>query len=131
MVLSNASAIISYFITEHMLSSFGTTHIKSESSFQIYKGRSQKLCTTAICGDMEIKVKIFENNSKIQFDINHNADKGIHIVMGVMKMGNTMHRAGLEPTSLAFRASELPLHHVGFPDITTIHTPTCLCSSLP
>ena len=36
-----------------------------------------------------------------------------HIVAGVMKMGNTMPRAGLKPTSLAFRASVLPLHHVG------------------
>ena len=36
-----------------------------------------------------------------------------HIVMGVMKMGNTVPRAGLEPTSLTFRASVLPLHNVG------------------
>ena len=34
-------------------------------------------------------------------------------VMGVMKMGNTMPGAGLEPTSLAFWASVLPLHHIG------------------
>ena len=52
------------------------------------------------------------------------------IVMGVMKMGSTVPRAGLEPRSLAFRASVLPLHHIGFPDITTMPTPTCLCSSL-
>ena len=38
----------------------------------------------------------------------------IHIyVMGVMKMGNTVPRTGLKPTSLAFQASVLPLHHVG------------------
>ena len=55
----------------------------------------------------------------------------ILIVVGVMKMGNTVPRVGLEPTSLAFWASVLPLHHVGFPDFTTIPTPTCLCSSLP
>ena len=36
-----------------------------------------------------------------------------HYVMGVMKMGNIVPRAGLEPTSLAFQASVLPLHHVG------------------
>ena len=40
-------------------------------------------------------------------------------VVGVMKMGNTVPRAGLEPTSLAFRASVLHLHHVGFPDVAT------------
>ena len=52
-------------------------------------------------------------------------------VVGAMKMGNTMPRAELEPTSLAFWASVLPLHHIGFPDIITIPTPTCLYSSLP
>ena len=52
-------------------------------------------------------------------------------VMRVMKMGNIVPRAGLEPTSLAFRASVPPLHHVGFPGVTTTPTPTCLCSSLP
>ena len=52
-------------------------------------------------------------------------------VVGVMKMGHTVPRAGLEPRYLAFRASVLPLHHIGFPDVTTISTPTCLQSSLP
>ena len=37
----------------------------------------------------------------------------IIIVVGVMKMGNTVPRAGIEPISLAFFASVLPLHHVG------------------
>ena len=32
--------------------------------------------------------------------------------VGVMKMGNNVPRAGLKPTSLAFWASVLPLHHV-------------------
>ena len=49
-------------------------------------------------------------------------------VVGVMKMGNIVPRAGLEPTSLAFWVSVLPLD---FPDVTTILTPTCLCSYLP
>ena len=52
-------------------------------------------------------------------------------VVGVMKMGNTVPRVGLKPTSLSFRASMLPLHHVVFPDVTIIKTPTCPCSSLP
>ena len=43
------------------------------------------------------------------------------IVMGVMKMGITVPREGLEPTSLAFRASVLPLPHVCFPDVITPH----------
>ena len=36
-------------------------------------------------------------------------------VMGVMKMGNNVPSVGLEPTSLAFQASVLPLHHVASP----------------
>ena len=48
-----------------------------------------------------------------------------------MKMGNIVARAALEPTPLAFQANVLPFHHVDFPDVTTIPTPTCLCSSLP
>ena len=55
----------------------------------------------------------------------------IIIVVGVMKMGNIVPRAGNEPTSLAFYASVLPLHHIGFPDVMTMSTPTCLSSSLP
>ena len=42
--------------------------------------------------------------------------------MGVTKMGNTVPRAGLEPTSLAFQASVLPLHHVG----SLIYVAPCL-----
>ena len=34
-------------------------------------------------------------------------------VMGVMKMGNIIPRVGIKPTSLAFSASVLQLHHVG------------------
>ena len=45
--------------------------------------------------------------------------KGSNVV-GVRKMGNTVPRARLKPTSLAFRASVSQLHHVGFPDVTTI-----------
>ena len=44
-------------------------------------------------------------------------------VVGVMKMGNTVPRVGLEPTSLAFWASVLLLKHVGVPDVTTSPTP--------
>ena len=49
----------------------------------------------------------------------------MHTVTGVMKMENIVARAGIEPTSLTFRASVLPLHHVGkFPDVTTMPMPT-------
>ena len=34
-------------------------------------------------------------------------------VVGEMKMGNIVPRAGIEPTSLASWASVLPFHHVG------------------
>ena len=50
-------------------------------------------------------------------------------VVDVTKMANAAPRAGLEPTSLLFRARLLPLHHVGFTDVTAIPTPTCLCNS--
>ena len=42
-------------------------------------------------------------------------------VVGEMKMGNTMPRARLEATSLAFRASLLPLHYVGCHHYTHAH----------
>ena len=45
-------------------------------------------------------------------------------VVGVMQMGNIVPRAGLEPTSLAFWASVLPLHHVG-------SLMSALCQCLP
>ena len=35
------------------------------------------------------------------------------IFVGVMKMGNIVPRMAVEPTSMALRASVLPLHHVG------------------
>ena len=34
-------------------------------------------------------------------------------VVGVMKMGNMVPRVGIEPTSLTFWATMLPLYHVG------------------
>ena len=34
--------------------------------------------------------------------------------MSVMKIGNIVPRAGIEPAFLGFWASVLPLHHVGF-----------------
>ena len=37
----------------------------------------------------------------------------LRIIVGVTKMGNIVPRVGLEPTSLPFRASVLPLQEVG------------------
>ena len=51
-------------------------------------------------------------------------------VVGVMKIGNIMPRAGLKPTSLELRVSVLSLHQEGFPNVTAIPMPTCLQSSL-
>ena len=55
----------------------------------------------------------------------------ISSVVGVMIMGNILLGVGIRPISLVFRVSVLSLHHVGFPDVTNIPTPTCLYSSLP
>ena len=59
-------------------------------------------------------------------------------VVGVMKIGNIVPRAGLEPTSLAFWASVLPLHHVGSltsplyprPHVYAVHYPRGQCGLL-
>ena len=54
-------------------------------------------------------------------------------VMGVRKMGNIVLRAGIKPTSLAFRASLLPLHQVGsltsplFPCLAVYASPCLTC----
>ena len=48
-----------------------------------------------------------------------------------MKMGNIVPRAAIEHTSLAFWAFILALHHICFPDGTTVSISTCLCGSLP
>ena len=52
-------------------------------------------------------------------------------VVGVMKMGNIVHRVGIKPTSLEFRASVTTITPCRLPDVATIPTPNCLCSSLP
>ena len=51
----------------------------------------------------------------------------IYIVVGVMKMGNTVLRVGLEARSLVFRASVLPLHYVGSPMLPLYPRPPVLC----
>ena len=38
-----------------------------------------------------------------------------NIVVGAMKMGNIVPRARIKPTSMAFQARVLPLHHVYAP----------------
>ena len=43
-------------------------------------------------------------------------------VVDVTKMGNTVPRVGLKPAYLAFQASVLPLHHIGFlPSLLYLH----------
>ena len=51
--------------------------------------------------------------------------------LGEMKIGNIVPRAGIERTSRAFQASSLTITPPRLPDVTTMPTPTCLCSSLP
>ena len=52
-------------------------------------------------------------------------------VTNVMKMGNTTPREGIEPTSPTFLPSVLTITPPIFPDVTILHTPVCLCGSLP
>ena len=47
-------------------------------------------------------------------------------VVRVSKMANIVPRVGIEPTSLAFRVSVLPLPLWWCGYVTTIPTPTCL-----
>ena len=60
----------------------------------------------------------------------------IHVMVnsdvGAMKMGNIVLRVGIEPRSLAFRASLLSLHHeVSLMSPLHSHLTVCLCSFLP
>ena len=48
-------------------------------------------------------------------------------VVGVMKMGNIEPRAGVEPASLAFRASVFTITPPRLPDFNTAPMRTCLC----
>ena len=49
-----------------------------------------------------------------------------YIYIYVMEVWNVVPKVGIEPTSLALQA----VHYSGFSDITTLLTPTWLCSSL-
>ena len=53
------------------------------------------------------------------------------VIVGVMKMRNIVPRVGIKTHISGIPASMLPLHHIGFTDVTTIPTTICLCSSLP
>ena len=53
-------------------------------------------------------------------------------VMGVMVMGNITPTAGIKPTFLVLSASVLTIiTPCRLSDVTTLHTPTCPCSSFP
>ena len=52
-------------------------------------------------------------------------------VVDVMKMENIVPRVEIEPTALAFKATVLSITPLRFPYVTTMPTPTCMCSSLP
>ena len=51
-------------------------------------------------------------------------------VTGAMKMGNVVPRVGIKHRSLAFQANVLTITSSRLPGVTTVPTPTCLCSSL-
>ena len=69
--------------------------------------------------------------TQVRFD-NHTVNSlyMIHVtvirVVGVLKMGNTVPRVGLKPTSLIFQVSVLPWDHIG--SIISLLNP---CNSLP
>ena len=48
-----------------------------------------------------------------------------------MNIGNIMPGVGIQPTSLVLRDSVLSITPPRLPDVTTVPTPSCLCSSLP
>ena len=48
----------------------------------------------------------------------------------LMKIGNIVPRAGIEPISLAFQTTVLTISPRRLPDVTAIHTSPHLCSSL-
>ena len=50
---------------------------------------------------------------------------------GVLKIGNIVPRVGIKHTSVAFQVRVLTITPPRFPYVTTVPTPTCLCSSLP
>ena len=54
----------------------------------------------------------------------------LYTCRGVTNMVNIVPKAGLEPTSVVFQASVLPLHHVCSLSVTAKPMPTCLCGSL-
>ena len=55
----------------------------------------------------------------------------IRYVVGVVKKGNIVLKARIKPRFLVFRDSVLTITPPRFPDVTTLRTPPCLCSSLP
>ena len=48
----------------------------------------------------------------------------------MMTMGNSVPRAGIEPTSLSLRANVLTVTHARLPDITMRPKPACVCGFL-
>ena len=53
------------------------------------------------------------------------------VVVGMMEMGNKAPRVGIGHASLVFQTSVLTIILPRLPDVITIPTPTCPCSSLP
>ena len=56
---------------------------------------------------------------------------GQYNVEGVMKKGNIVPKAGIEPTFLVFCASVVTITPPRLPDVTTVCMPNCLRGSLP
>ena len=78
-----------------------------------------------------IQQEAFQAIIQIMVYNNNNLTTLVSSVVGVIKMGNIVPRAGIEPKSLTFWANVLPLHHVGslmsslYP-CTPVYVATCL-----
>ena len=81
-------------------------------TFQVFEAKhaSSKYwyhTASAVTGLIKLTLKLFYPEKKKKLN------EGINIVVGLMKIGNIVPRVGLEPTSLSFQTSVLPLHHIG------------------
>ena len=79
----------------------------------------------------QVHIRVANRYGFTTFYISHHHLTSYNNVVGVMKIGNNVPRAGIEATSLAFRASAPTITPCRLPDVTLTPMPTCLCGTLP
>ena len=84
--------------------------------------------TTSALTDITSK-ETYKNPARAALKSCHKRSDG-HLVVGVMKMGNTAPRVGIGPTFLAFQTRVLTITPPRLP-VTILPTSTWLCGSLP